>query len=169
MTTFNGYVRLFRDLLSWQWYENPNVFRLYIHLLLKASFKDFEYEGKSYKAGELITSRKKLSEELKISESQILTALDKLKSTGEITTKSTNKFTVITLKNWAKTQQEQYFFTASPTTIRQQIDNKSTHINNKKNVNNPNNSNARARGKKHNIHNGSIDWSTIDLIINQGM
>lgn len=76
MTTFNGYVRLFRDLLSWQWYENPNVFRMYIHLLLKASFKDFDFEGKSYKAGQLITSRKRLAEELKISQSQVLTALD---------------------------------------------------------------------------------------------
>ena len=147
MTTFNGYVRLFRDFLSWQWYENPNVFRLYIHLLLKASFKDFEWMGKSYKAGELITSRKKLAEELKMSQSQVLTALDKLKSTGEISVKSTTKFTVITIKNWAKTQQEQYFFKGSSTTNRQQIDNKSTHLNNKKNVNNVNNSNAQAREK----------------------
>ena len=36
MKIFNGYVRLYRDILFWQWYKNPNVFRLYIHLLLKA-------------------------------------------------------------------------------------------------------------------------------------
>ncbi len=167
MKMLNGYVRAYRDLLSWQWYKNQNVFRVYMHLLLKAAFKDFEFEGKAYKAGELITSRKKLAAELNLSESQILTALDKLKSTGEIDIKSTNKFTVITLKNWAKMQNEPYFFTPSSTTNQQQIDNKSTHLNNKNNVNNVNKYNARSR-KENDIYNGSIDWSLMDMIINGG-
>ena len=167
MTTFNGYVRLFRELLCWQWYQNPNVLRLYIHLLLKASFRDFDFEGRSYKAGELITNRKKLAEELGLSESQILTALDKLKSTGEIDIKSTNKFSVITLKNWAKMQGEQYFFASTSTTKEHQTDNKSTHLNNKNNVNNANKYNAHSR-KGYDIYSGSIDWSKMDLIINGG-
>ena len=166
MTTYNGYIKLYRDLLSWQWYGNTNVFRLYIHLLLKASFKDFEFEGKSYKAGELITSRKKLAEELSLSEWQILTALDKLKSTGEIAVTTTNKFTVITLKNWQKTEQEQKFFKDKPTSNPQQKHNKSTHLNNIKNEKNVKNNSARPREKKYDIYSGSIDWSLMDMIIN---
>lgn len=165
MKTFNGYVRLYRSLLSWQWYQNPNVLRLYIHLLLKASFKDFEYEGGSYKAGSVITGRKKLAEELKISEWQVLTAIEKLKSTGEITVNTTNKFTVITVNNWQESQSEPYFFKPEPTTNPQQSHNKSTHINN---INNDNNvkSYTRSRTRKNDIYNGSIDWSNIAQIIN---
>lgn len=166
MKFFGGYVRLYRDITAWQWYKNPNVLRVYIHLLLKAAFKDFEFEGKSFKAGDLITSRKRLSEELGISEWQVLTALDKLKSTGEIEVNSTNKFTVISLKNWEKAQSEQYFFKPSPTTKPQQSHNKSTHNNNVNNVNNVKNNSAPAREKKYNIYDGSIDWSTINEIIN---
>jgi len=165
MTNFNGYVRLYRDLLSWQWYCNENVFRLYVHLLLKASFKDFAYEGKQYKAGELITGRKKLAAELGISEWKIITALDKLKSTGDIAVKSTNKYTVITLKNWQETQQSPYFFTDKPTTNPQQKHNKSTHINKEKNVINVNNKSARARERKI-FKYDSIDWSKVDEMIN---
>ena len=164
MTTYNGYIKLHRDLLSWQWYKNPNVLRLYIHLQLLASFKDFEFEGKSYKAGELITSRKKLAEELGLSEWQILTSLDKLKSTGEIAVTTTNKFTVITLKNRQKLDQEQNFFKARPTTNPQQKHNKSTHLNNIKNEKNVKNNGAHPR-EKYNIYNGSIDWSLMDQII----
>ena len=164
MKILGGYVRLYRELTSWQWYKNPNVLRVYIHLLLNASFKDFEFEGKFFKAGEMITSRKRLSEELGISEWQVLTALDKLKSTGEITTNTTNKFTVITLKNWHKTQSEQYFFKPLPTTNPQQKHSKSTHINNKKNVNNVNNNYARPRKNANEGIIDSIDWSKMNEI-----
>ena len=101
-----------------------------------------------------------------ISEWQVLTALDKLKSTGEIEVNSTNKFTVISLKKKKKAQSEQYFFKPSPTTKPQQSHNKSTHNNNVNNVNNVKNNSAPAREKKYNIYDGSIDWSTINEIIN---
>jgi DNA-binding transcriptional MocR family regulator len=152
----SGYVKLYRTLLWWQWYQNPNVFRLYIHILLKASFKDFNFEGKFYKAGSVITSRKKLSEELGISEWQVLTAIEKLRSTGEISVTTTNKFTVIYVNNWVKTQQEHYCF-----------ENKSSHP---KKAKNPNNSNCKTGGvgkEKNPKENSSIDWALMDKIINR--
>ena len=111
-------------------------------------------------------ARKKLAEELSLSEWQILTALDKLKSTGEIAITTTNKFTVITLKNWQNTGQEPNFFKARPTTNPQQKHNKSTHLNNIKNEKNVKNNGSRARERKNDIYNGSIDWSKMDMIIN---
>jgi hypothetical protein len=50
--------------------------------------------------GQLVTNRKELSERTGISEQSVRTCLDRLKSTSEITTKSTNKYTVVTLCNY---------------------------------------------------------------------
>jgi DNA-binding transcriptional MocR family regulator len=58
------------------------------------------------KAGLFVTSYKNLAQDLGFSVQQIRTALKKLESTGEITSKSTNKFTLITVMNWEMYQVE---------------------------------------------------------------
>ena len=60
--------------------------------------------GMGLKAGQFITSLNHLSEELGFSFQQIRTAIKKLESTGEITSKSTNKYTIITVVNWENFQ-----------------------------------------------------------------
>lgn len=96
-----GFVKLHRKLLEWEWYSDINVSRLFIHLLLKANFEDKKWQGKIIKRGELITSRDTLSREINLSETQIRGALNKLKSTNEITIETTNKNTKITLCNYS--------------------------------------------------------------------
>lgn len=54
----------------------------------------------------MIFSRRKVSERLEISETQLRTAIARLKSTHEITHESTNQFTLITVVNWASYQNE---------------------------------------------------------------
>ena len=117
----NGYVKLYRKFIDWEWYHDPIVKSVFIHLLLTASHKDFQHEGESVSVGQIITGRKKLSKELNISESQVRTALDKLKATGEIATKTTNKFSVITVVNWEDYQINEKFFANKSPTNRQQI------------------------------------------------
>jgi len=99
-----GYIKLHRKLLKWGWYGDTNTFRVFMHLLLIASYEDNEFRGHKIKAGQAVVGRKKLAEDLKMSEQSVRTALDHLKSTNEITIKSTNKFSVITIENWAKYQ-----------------------------------------------------------------
>ena len=100
MQELNGFILLHRKLKQWGWYKDSVVKDLFLHLLLSASFKDFEWMGRQLKAGQLITGRKRLTEELDFTERQIRTALDKLKSTGEVTIETTNKYTIITVVNW---------------------------------------------------------------------
>ena len=87
----NGFIKLHRKFLNWQWYTEPNVMRVFLHLLLKATFKEFKWKEENISKGQVVVGRKKLAEELKISESQVRTALKKLERSGEITVKSTNK------------------------------------------------------------------------------
>lgn len=104
MAREKGFIVIDRSILDWEWYSDINVTRLFIHLLLKANYKETRYQGHVIPRGSLVVGRKELSLQTGISEQSVRTALDKLKKTGEITIKSTNKFSVINVENWGKYQ-----------------------------------------------------------------
>lgn len=126
MQSINGFVKLHRKLLQWGWYKDHVVKDLFLHLLLTANFEETEWQGLTLHAGDLVTSYKSLSADLGFSEQQIRTALQKLKTTKEITCKSTNKFTVITVVNWGNYQFVDYCVNTQsniPITNEQQTNN----------------------------------------------
>lgn len=92
-----GFISLDRKIVNWEWYQNPDVFRVFLHLLLCANHKDGKWQGIPVKRGQTITGADKLSKTLRLTRQTIRTSLTKLKSTGEITIKSTNKYSVITI------------------------------------------------------------------------
>jgi hypothetical protein len=102
--TENGFIKLHRSILKWEWYTDANTFIVFIHLLLNAQWEDSRYRGYEVPRGSLVVGRKKLAKELKISERSVRTSLEHLKSTNEITIKSTNKFSIISITNWEKYQ-----------------------------------------------------------------
>ena len=95
-----GWIKLYRKITNWEWYSDINVRILFIHLLLSVNHKENKWRGKTIKKGQRITSVKHLSEETGLSVHQVRTALDKLDSTNDITIKTTNKNTIITVANW---------------------------------------------------------------------
>lgn len=103
----NGFVALHRSLLSWGWHADPATGWLFVNLLLMANWTDSDWQGMTIKRGQLVTGRKALAAQTGLSERQIRTALDHLKSTNELTIKSTNKFSLITIVNYRKFQDVQ--------------------------------------------------------------
>ena len=99
-----GYIKLHRSILKWEWYSDINTQVVFLWLLLNANWEDSRYRGYEVPKGSLIAGRKRIAKELKISERSVRTSLEHLKSTNEITIKSTNKFSVITIVNWEKYQ-----------------------------------------------------------------
>ena len=87
---------------DWEWYENKNVFRLFYHCLLHTNLEDKRYCGKEIKAGQFVSSITRISAETGLTESQVRTALKKLKDTGYISTKRTNKYTIYTVNEYQK-------------------------------------------------------------------
>ena len=122
-----------------------------MHLLLTASFKETKWRDTTIKKGQLVTSYKRLADDLGFTVQQVRTALKKLESTGEVTSKSTNKYTLITLVNWGKYQFDKEKITneiTSNITNEQQTNNKqitnkqqttNNIVRNIKNVNNDKN------------------------------
>ena len=101
-----GYIKLFRSLKDWEWYQDSNTFRVFLHLLLNANWEDSRYRGHIVPRGSLVCGRKQLSKDLRISEQSVRTALIHLKSTNEITIQPTNRFSIISIVNWEKFQSE---------------------------------------------------------------
>jgi hypothetical protein len=135
----HGWIKLHRSLLDWEWYTDQNTSRLFIHLLLRANHKDKKWRGISIQKGQLLTGRKALAKETGLSEQQVRTSLDKLKSTNEITIKSTKASSVITVVAWDSHQQDnqqdnQQVTNEQPTSNQQVTTNKNVkNDNNEKN------------------------------------
>ena len=96
----NGFITLQRSMLEWEWYDDNNTKVLFIHCLLKANWTDKEWRGNIIKRGSFITNLQKLSDETSLSVQKIRTSLKKLKSTGEITIKTSNINHYITVTNY---------------------------------------------------------------------
>lgn len=96
----DGYIKLFRQIVNWEWYNDSQTLHLFLHLILKANHQENSWQGQTIQRGQLITGRLKLSKETGISQRSIRTCLTRLKATNEITTKTTSRFSLITIVNY---------------------------------------------------------------------
>lgn len=102
-----GWIKIHRSIRSWEWYEDANTFRLFIHILTSANHKPNKWKGISVDRGQLITSREHLAVELKLSIQQIRTALSKLVKSKNITIKTTSKYTTLSVCNYDTYQSDE--------------------------------------------------------------
>lgn len=89
------YIKLFRKFLDWEWYDDLPTKALWIHILLKANYKDKTWHGKEVKRGSFLTSYSSLQSELKLSKKQIERALKNLQKTGEVEKVASRENTLI--------------------------------------------------------------------------
>lgn len=135
MKNQNGWIKLHRQILEWEWYEDINCFRLFTHLLLKANHKEKRYKGIVVKAGQIVTSRDLLAQETGLSSQQVRTAITKLKSTNEITSVTSSQGTIIEVVNYEKYQLSTNEITEEQPTSNQRVTtNKNDKNNNKENI-----------------------------------
>ena len=129
-----GWIKLHRQIIEWEWFSDTNTFRVFLQLLLKANHKEKKYRGMVLKVGTIITSREILALETRLSVQQIRTALDKLKSTNEITIKTSSQGTIIEVVNYAKYQLVTNEITNKQPINNQQVTTNKNEKNNKENI-----------------------------------
>jgi len=56
-----GWIKLHRKFLEWEWANMPEMVSIFIHLLLRANYEDGKWRGISIKRGQFITGRNTLS------------------------------------------------------------------------------------------------------------
>jgi len=146
----NGWIKLHRSLLDWEWYDDVNVMRVFLHCVLKANHESKEWRGVTIERGQFYTSLDTLSKELGLSVQKIRTAISKLESTGEITSKQHARARMVTVINYDQHQADN-----KESTRNQQGSNKEVTTT-KKNKNNKNNKNNKlADAETH-----EISWSS---------
>ena len=107
MKNLGGFVKIYRNLPKWRWYSDDITFRVFMHLLLTAQYKDTPWQERVLREGQAVTGSQKLADDLGLSRQQVRTALRKLQATNSITIETTNKYSVITVTNWQKYQKDE--------------------------------------------------------------
>lgn len=101
-----GWVKILRKFVNWEWYDDINTKTVFLHLLLTANYADKNWKGIEIKRGQKITSIKNLAKETNLSIQEVRTSLKRLKSTREITIETTNKYTLITIEKYNNYQDD---------------------------------------------------------------
>lgn len=102
----NGYVKVFRRLKKWGWYQDGPTKDVWLHILLSVNYEPQTFRGRQLERGQLITSYPSLALETGLSVQNVRTALRHLKQTGEITVQSTKAYSVITVPKFDDYQME---------------------------------------------------------------
>lgn len=100
-----GWIKLHRRIVDWEWYDDLPTKSLFIHLLILANHEDNMWHGKKIEKGSLVTSVASLSAQTGLSIKQIRTALNHLEKTGEIGKQTTNQNTLIIILNYSRYQE----------------------------------------------------------------
>lgn len=95
-----GFILIHRKLLDWEWYDDMKTTRLFMHLLLTANYKDYNWHGTIIKRGQVLISLRNLAFDSGLSLQAVRTAILKLKSTHELTHQTTHHFSIITIINY---------------------------------------------------------------------
>lgn len=144
-----GWISLYRKLLSASWFSKSEYVHLWIYILLKANHEDKEiYIGNEkvlLKRGQLLTSRNKLSEVVHVNENKIYRILKCFESERQIEQVKTKKYTVISVINYDIYQKNEQ-------DIEQQMNNKRTTDEQQMNTNN-NDNNVNNNILNNNIYN----------------
>lgn len=96
-----GWIKIHRNLINWEWFDYPEMLKLWLYLLMMANTDDgYKWHGIALERGQLVTSLPELEKKTGFTVQQIRTCLKRLCSTGEITVESTNKYRIITICNY---------------------------------------------------------------------
>lgn len=143
-----GYIKLWRKLQEKGYYKKSEYVHLWVHILLKSNHKENEFfwnnKLEKIKAGQFITGRKALSSETGINENKIERILRTLENAQQIEQQKTNKFRVITVKNWKEYQQ-------SEQQNEQQVNNKRTTSEQQVNTNKNDKNEENEKNDKNNM------------------
>lgn len=102
-----GFIVIHRKLFDWEWYGQPEMTALWLHLLLSANWEDKTWRGHLIERGSFVTTLSSLSRETGLSIQQVRTGLKKLQSSTQINIQTTHEATKITICNYESYQSEQ--------------------------------------------------------------
>ena len=105
----DGYIKLYRKSIENGWLKNGDLWRFWCYCLLKATHQKTTvvvgWQQIELEPGQFIFGRRVASDDLEMSERKVRTCLHALKNMQNVTIKTTNKFSIISIVNWDTYQQ----------------------------------------------------------------
>lgn len=103
----NGWIKLHRSMLDWQWYRNPATKNVFIHLMLTANWNNEPELIGRYEVGkgQTIITYPGLVRALGMTKKQARDAIGHLKGTGEVTVENVGNALLVTVLNFEKYQE----------------------------------------------------------------
>ena len=100
----NGWVKIYRVSIEKDWLKNSKLWTFWIYCLLKATHTPFiakvGFQEVPLLPGQFMFGRKVASKETDLTEQNIRTCIQYLIKSKNLTIKSTNKYSIITIVNW---------------------------------------------------------------------
>ena len=132
----DGWLKLYRSILDSAVFQDAEILKVWIWLLCNVAFE--QHDTICYckvihlKPGQIATGRKKIAQCTDLNENKVYMALNALKSLGNIEIKATNKYSIITVVNWDKYQEENGKRTSSEQQTNSKTTTEEQHPNNKR-------------------------------------
>ena len=100
----DGWIKIHRKITDWEYYGDPNTFRIFFHCLVSANYEDKQWQGINVNRGSFVTTTSDLSKTLSMTPMQVRTSLKKNVQANTISIESTNKYTIIHVLNFESYQ-----------------------------------------------------------------
>jgi len=135
-----GWIKLHRKIRNNPIYKNSKALHCWIECLLRANHtREVVYVGRKrivLEPGQFITGREKFAEAVNMSPTTVWFWINSFKVDSMIDIKTTNKYSIISIKNWDKYQNLDSKVDSKKTAKRQQKDTDKNNKNNKEDINN---------------------------------
>lgn len=102
-----GYIKIWRKMLDWEWGDDYAMLGFFVLMIMKANWEEKKWRGFTIKRGQFISSIEGLrfgKEKKRLSVKRTRNYLERLKTTGELASESTNRFTLYSIVNYEKYQ-----------------------------------------------------------------
>lgn len=104
MCTDNGYMKLFRKISEWEWYDDPVTFKVFLHFLITARWQDGSWHGIEIKRGEVLESLPSIAQKNGLTVQNVRTAIQHLLNTNSITIRKDGRCHVYRVSEYEKYQ-----------------------------------------------------------------
>ena len=104
MDSNRGYIKLYRSYIDWEWFSDYKTAHLWTYLLCRAQWEDTRWRGILIRRGQLLESLPNIALKTGMTVRCVRTALNHLKSTGEVTDEVTGFGRLITIVKYEEYQ-----------------------------------------------------------------
>ena len=110
----DGFIKIYRSLLDWEWFDDANTLKLWLYILLRANWEERKWRGITIHRGQFVESLRTMAKKNNMTVQEVRTSLAHLKSTQNITQESTQLGSLISVIKWD-------FFQGQPSDINTPI------------------------------------------------